>query len=79
MHSLARTQSLSHTTGECVDLRQSVERLRSSLEDQQQENTELISKITSQSADIHSLQTTNTELQSKLNMAELLAQQVTGK
>ncbi len=53
-----------------------MERLRSSLEDQRQENTELISKITSQAAEINALQTANTELQSKLNMSELLAQQL---
>ena len=53
-----------------------VDRLRGLLEDQQQENTELISKITSQSAEVAQLQSSNTELQSKLNMAELLTQQV---
>ena len=57
-------------------MKRTVEQLRSSLEDQQQENTELISKITSQAAEMNRLQTNNTELQSKLNMAELLAQQV---
>jgi len=51
-------------------------RMRCLLEDQQQENTELISKITSQAAELAKLQNANTELQSKLNMSELLTQQV---
>ena len=53
-----------------------VERLQGSLEEQQQENTELISKITSQAAELSSLQTSHDDLQSRLNMAELLTQQV---
>ena len=69
-------QSFSQSSSQLEDLRQSVERQRASLEEQQQENTELISKVTSQAKEIHSLQSINTELQSKLNMTELRAQQL---
>lgn len=61
---------------ENAELRRSLERLRASLEDQQEEGTELISKVTAQSAEIVQLQDANTELRSKLSMAELLTQQV---
>ena len=64
---------------ECLALNQTVERLKASLEEQQQEGTELISKVTSQAADIQRLQSENTELQSRLNMAEVLTQQVGGE
>ena len=53
-----------------------MERLQSSLEEQRQEGTELISKVTSQAALIQRLQAENTELQGQLNMAELLTQQL---
>ena len=53
-----------------------MEKVRGTLEDQQEENTELISKITAQSAEISSIKNTNADLQSKLAMAELLVQQV---
>ena len=61
---------------ECGELRCSVERLKASLQDQWQENTELVSRVTSQAADILALQNANTELLSKLNMSELVAKQV---
>ena len=74
---LARSsKALSQSRSSYRESCDNVDRLRSLLEDQQQENTELISKITSQSAEVASLQASNTELQSKLNMAELLTQQV---
>jgi predicted nuclease with TOPRIM domain len=61
---------------ESAELRKSLERLRASLEEQQEESTELISRVTAQSAEIVQLQGMNVELQSKLSMAELLTQQV---
>ena len=61
---------------ESAELRKTLERLRASLEEQQEESTELISRVTAQSAEIVQLQDANTELQGKLNMAELLTQQV---
>ena len=73
---LRKERSRTETHSEVSKLRDAVDRLRASLEDQQQENTELISKITSQAAEITNLRNSNTDLQSKLNMAELLTQQV---
>ena len=61
---------------ERVKLQRSLERVRTSLEDQREEGTELISKVTTQAAEILRLQGNNSDLQSKLNMAELLSQQV---
>ena len=57
-------------------MRESVERLRGALEEQREENTELVSKVTAQAAELHTLQNSCTDLQSRLNMAELLTQQV---
>ena len=67
---LRKERSRTETHSEVSKLRDAVDRLRASLEDQQQENTELISKITSQAAEITNLRNSNTDLQSKLNMAE---------
>ena len=71
-----KQKALSQSVGEGSRLRENVEKLRSLLEDQQEENTELISKITAQSAEISSVKNANVELQSKLGMSELLNQQV---
>ena len=71
-----KQKALSRSETECSKLRENVEKLRGLLEDQREENTELISKITAQSAEIGSIKSSNVELQSKLAMAELLAQQV---
>ena len=57
-------------------MRESMERLRGALEEQREENTELVSKVTAQAAELHTLQNSCTDLQSRLNMAELLTQQV---
>ena len=57
-------------------MRESLERLRGTLEEQREENTELVSKVTAQAAELHTLQNSRTDLQSRLNMAELLTQQV---
>lgn len=57
-------------------LQAAMERMRSTLEEQRQENTELVSKVTSQSSEVIRLLSANTELQSRVNMAELLAEQV---
>ena len=59
-----------------VKLQKSLERVRASLEDQREEGTELISKVTTQAAELVRLQGDNADLQSRLNMAELLSQQV---
>ena len=69
-------QVLSQCEQENGDLRESVERLRGALEEQREENTELVSKVTAQAAEVHTLQNSCTDLQSRLNMAELLTQQV---
>jgi len=69
-------QTLSQCVREGNDLRESVERWRSASEDQQEENTELVSKITAQATEIQALKSSCTDLQSKLNMAELLTHQV---
>ena len=69
-------QVLSQCEHENGDLRESVERLRGALEEQREENTELVSKVTAQAAELHTLQNSCTDLQSRLNMAELLTQQV---
>ena len=69
-------QVLSQCEHENVDLRESMERLRGALEEQREENTELVSKVTAQAAELHTLQNSCTDLQSRLNMAELLTQQV---
>ena len=71
-----KQKALSRSETECNKLRENVDKLRGLLEDQREENTELISKITAQSAEIGSIKSSNVELQSKLAMAELLAQQV---
>ena len=69
-------QALSQCEQENGDLRESLERLRGTLEEQREENTELVSKVTAQAAELHTLQNSCTDLQSRLNMAELLTQQV---
>ena len=71
-----KTEELRRSKLEREELRKSLEHLRSSLEDQQEEGTELISKVAAQSAEIVQLQSINTDLQSKLTMSELLTQQV---
>lgn len=69
-------QALSQSVQGCQALQQSVGRLQAALEEQRQEGTELISKVTSQAADIQRLQSENTELRGQLSMAELLTQQL---
>lgn len=49
---------------------------RKSLEEKQQENTELLSKLSAQNSELEMLQASHRELRSKLAMQELLAQQV---
>lgn len=71
-----KQKALVQSQAESSRLKENLEKLRSLLEDQQEENTELISKITAQSAEISSINSANVELQSKLGMAELLVQQV---
>ena len=71
-------QTLSQCMRENGDLRESVEQWKSASEDQQEENTELVSKVTAQAVEIHALQSSCTDLQSKPNMAELLTHQVRG-
>lgn len=71
-----KSRELEASKGERVELQRSLDRVRASLEDQREEGTELISKVTAQAAEIVRLQGNNTDLQSKLNMAELLSQQV---
>ena len=60
---------------EKAELQRSLERLQASLEDQREEGTELISKVTTQSAEMVRLQEFNASLQGKLSMAELLLSQ----
>lgn len=71
-----KQKALTQSQAESNRLRENMEKVRGTLEDQQEENTELISKITAQSAEISSIKNTNADLQSKLAMAELLVQQV---
>ncbi|CAI8037755.1 Golgin subfamily A member 2 [Geodia barretti] len=53
-----------------------LQKMKTALEDTRQENTELVSKVTGQAADLHSLQQTTSDLRSRLTMAELLNQQL---
>lgn len=71
-----KQRALSQSEMECSKLRENVEKLRGLLEDQQEENTELISKITAQSAEVSTIKNANVELESRLAMSELLVQQV---
>ncbi len=71
-----KREELKHLKYTNSELQLSLERLRAALEDQQEESTELISKVTAHSAEMAQLRSTNMELQSKLSMAELLTQQV---
>ena len=71
-----RSKELNQLKSEKLEQGRLLDQLRTSLEDQREESTELISKVTAQSADIVKLQNANVELQSKINMAELLTQQV---
>ncbi len=50
--------------------------MRELLEDQQQENTELVARVTTQSTELVALRDAATEMRGKLNMSELLQQQV---
>jgi chromosome segregation ATPase len=67
---------MSQMSGHREEMERSLQKVKMALEDTHQENTELISKVTSQAAELHSLKETNMGLQSKLSMAELLAQQL---
>ena len=73
---VAAAQVLVERDAEVRGLRATVERMTSLLEEQQQEGTELVSKVAAQSAEVSHLASANTELQSRLNLAELLAEQV---
>lgn len=69
---------LEERAAEVGRLQAAVERMRAAVEEQRMENTELVSKVTSQSSEVSRLLSANTELQSRVNMAELLAEQVGG-
>ena len=70
-----KSRDLEVAKGVKAELQRSLDRLRASLEDQREEGTELVSKVTAQSAEIVRLQEANADLQSKLGMTELLLSQ----
>lgn len=70
------TKALTQSREETLQANKSLVKLKRSLEDEQQINTELTAKVTAQSAELCSLRTAVTDMKGKLSMAELLQQQV---
>ena len=57
-------------------MKSSLQRTQTSLEELRQENSELLSRVTSQTKELHQLTQLKEELQSKLAMQEILTQQL---
>ncbi len=70
------SKALAQSRIDASEARDGLARMRGLLEDQQQENTELVARVTTQSTELVALRDTATEMRSKLNMSELLQQQV---
>ena len=70
------SKALAQSRIDVSEARDGLARIRGLLEDQQQENTELVARVTTQSTELVALRDTATEMRSKLNMSELLQQQV---
>ncbi len=70
------SKSLIQSRTECQHANTRVSSLRDSLEEKEQERAELVAKVTSLSAELTALREEVSELRNKLNMAELLQQQV---
>ena len=70
------SKALAQARIDASEARDGLARIRGLLEDQQQENTELVARVTTQSTELVALRDTATEMRSKLNMSELLQQQV---
>ncbi len=70
------SKALAQSRIDVSEARDGLARMRGLLEDQQQENTELVARVTTQSTELVALRDTATEMRSKLNMSELLQQQV---
>ena len=73
---LRSSKSLTQSRIDTSEARDSLVKMRELLEDQQQESTELVARVTTQSTELVALRDAATEMRGKLNMSELLQQQV---